>query len=645
LQRGLRRISLLLVSVALALTIFIFAANSHLGHGVWPEAYSVVAAFSFSLAIAIGLTLQLLPTTVTISLTSEARRLAREKVIVRHLAAIDALGTVETLFSDKTGTLTEGKVVLQEAVGPSADGQQRVLDWSACWLGAGAHVLSTNVLDAALALDERVRAAAMSGTRWTVIDEMPFSYQRRFAALSVVAPDGSRWTVVKGAAEEVLARCDTSTAWGDDWKKRSGDALEGLLARGAQALAVAVRPHADGPIENQAAGSLDLVGFLAFSDPPKLAAKEALAQLHALNVEVKILTGDHPAVAKYVCDQLAIDFRGAVTGAALENLTAAELTELAEHNTVFARVTPEQKAAIIAAVQMKGRKVGFLGYGVDDEPALRQADVRISVDDATDVAKASADVVLLEKDMGVLAIGIREGRRTLANTVRSATVTRRGSGHTPWATVGEMRMEALVIAALFITTLAMCAYLFINGTDFVQGNAHASTGAAAVVTTSTSSRQVPVLTLPQAPARPDFYLPDVVPTSYKDIEIAFLSRLNGQRQSSGLRPLQASTALNLLADIRVRQMIDQGYVGHVDPYGYTMYVELLNLFAISYSQAGEIVGKISASSGDPSLGIVTAFMNSPDHRSNILAADFSLVGVGEADSPDGTHYFAAIFLN
>ncbi len=208
-----------------------------------------------------------------------------------------------------------------------------------------------------------------------------------------------------------------------------------------------------------------------------------------------------------------------------------------------------------------------------------------------------------------------------------------------------MRMEAFVIAGLFITTLVMYAYLFVQGTDFGWGDAAKGTPGPAATATTTDERQVPVVTLLHPPARQDFYLPGIVPRSYTDLEIAFLARLNGQRQIPGLRPLQASTALNLLADIRVRQMIDQGYVGHVDPYGYTMYAELLKLFAISYSQAGEIVGKIGGSTGDPALGIMTAFMNSPEHRADILSADFSLVGVAEGDSPDGTHYFAAIFLN
>ncbi|HVB64071.1 MAG TPA: HAD-IC family P-type ATPase, partial [Nitrolancea sp.] len=168
----------------------------------------------------------------------------------------------------------------------------------------------------------------------------------------------------------------------------------------------------------QAASDLVLVGFLGFSDPPKLEARDALAQLAALGVEIKILTGDHPAVARHVCTQLNLPFTGAVTGADLQGKTDDELTALVARTTVFARVAPEQKAMLVRAAQRTGKDVGFLGDGVNDAPAIRQADIGISVDDATDVAKAAADVVLLEKDLGVLVAGIAEGRRTFANTVK-----------------------------------------------------------------------------------------------------------------------------------------------------------------------------------------------------------------------------------
>ncbi len=409
-QRGLRRFSLFLVGVTAVLTAFIFSANSILGRGV-------LEALLFSLAIAVGLTPQLLPAIVTVSLALGARRLAREKVIVRHLVAIEDLGNIETLFSDKTGTLTEGTITLERIVGPPEGGAEGVLMWAAAWLAAGAHPLSTNVMDAALAASPDVQAAASARRGWRVIGELPFSYQRRSAALMLSAPGGARWIVTKGAAEEVIERCQTGTGWGSDWRTAATSALNDLLDEGARVLAVGIRGDTGATLEQQADG-LDFIGFLAFSDPPKFAVKEALAKLHELNVDVKILTGDHPAVAKHVCEQLGVGFLGAVTGAEIEKLAPSELVNVVARNTVFARLTPEQKAALVAAAQQRGRDVGFLGDGVNDAPALRQADVGISVDDATDVAKASADVVLLEKDLNVLAVGIREGRRTFANTVK-----------------------------------------------------------------------------------------------------------------------------------------------------------------------------------------------------------------------------------
>lgn len=208
-----------------------------------------------------------------------------------------------------------------------------------------------------------------------------------------------------------------------------------------------------------------------------------------------------------------------------------------------------------------------------------------------------------------------------------------------------MRMATFVIIALLITTLAMYAYLLVQTTTIVGGGSPALIGATTDASGSGQQRTVPAMTLPRSGVQADFYLPDIGPRPTNDVEIAFLTLLNRQRQAARLRPLQASTVLNLLADIRVHQMISQAYLGHVDPYGYTMYVELLRLYAISYSEAGEIVGRISGSTVSPADGITTAFMNSPEHRADILSADFSLVGVAEEDSPDGTHYFAAIFLN
>jgi P-type Mg2+ transporter len=408
-QRGLRRFSLFLVSVTAVLSTFIFVGNAFLGRGF-------LESLLFSLAIAVGLTPQLLPAIVTVSLAMGGRRLATQRVIVRNLVAIEDLGNVEVLFSDKTGTLTSGTITLDHAADATDGGE--TLRWAAAWLVAGAHEATSNALEVALAADERVRAAVPSLASWTIVDELPFSYDKRMGGIRLADPAGRRHFIVKGAAEEVLAASTTGAAWGDGWHNRASAALTALLESGARVLAVAHRDDDGQPLAEQASAGLDLVGFLAFSDPPKPEAKAALALLGRLGIELKILTGDHPAVAKHVCERLELPFRGAVTGADLLDKSDAELTALVRDATVFARIDPEQKAILIRAAQRTGRDVGFLGDGVNDAPGLRQADVGISVDDATDVAKAAADVVLLEKDLAVLAKGVMEGRRTFANTVK-----------------------------------------------------------------------------------------------------------------------------------------------------------------------------------------------------------------------------------
>lgn len=412
-ERGLRRFSLLLVRVSAVLTLFIFVVNTLLGRGL-------LEALLFALAIAVGLTPQLLPAIVTISLALGSRRLAAYKVIVRHLVAIEDLGDVEILFTDKTGTLTEGDIRLEEIVGPpgAGHGERAVLGWAAAWLLVGAHPMTANPLDAALAADPRVQAAAAGLGAWRVREELPFAYERRWAALALEAPDGAAWVVVKGAAEEILDRCTRGQEWGEEWRPAAERALQAMLARGQRVLGVAVRRHDGRPLIEQAQGGLSLVGFLGFSDPPKPEATAALTRLASLGVAVKVLTGDHPAVALHVCEQLGIPVAGVITGAELEGKRPADLAALLSGTTIFARVTPDQKAALIRAARQAGRDVGFLGDGVNDVPALHAADVGISVDNATDVAKAAADVVLLEKDLGVLADGILEGRRTFANTIK-----------------------------------------------------------------------------------------------------------------------------------------------------------------------------------------------------------------------------------
>jgi Mg2+-importing ATPase len=409
-ERGLRRFSLFLVLVTATLTTFMFTANALLGRGL-------LESLLFALAIAVGLTPQLLPAIVTVSLATGGRRLMERRVIVRNLVAIEDLGNVETLFSDKTGTLTRGSIALDTVGAPGGD-EGPVLAWAALWSLREGGNTAGNALDQALADDARVGEAAKARAGWEVEQELPFSYERRYGAIAARSPEGDAWVVVKGAAEEVLQRCTMGRTWGDVWQAEAHARLEEMVSQGLRVLAVGVRKSAGEHLGKAAGRELDLAGFLAFSDPPKQEARAALAELSELGIAVKVLTGDHPEVARHVCEQLGLEVRGVVTGGEIGRMDEEGLREAVAANTVFARVSPEQKRALVKAAQSRGRDVGVIGDGVNDAPALRQADVGISVDSATDVAKAAANVVLLEKDLGVLAAGVREGRRTFANTVK-----------------------------------------------------------------------------------------------------------------------------------------------------------------------------------------------------------------------------------
>jgi P-type Mg2+ transporter len=404
-QLGLRDFSKLLVRITVALSVSIFLINALLGR-------SLLEAALFALAIAVGLTPQLLPAIVTISLSTGARRLARKEVIVKRLVAIEDLGNIEVLFTDKTGTLTEGRIVLAAAVDPTGSASEEVLRLGLLCASADVQdgdVVGGNPLDRALWQSEEASSARSTGYRR--IAEAPFDYERRLMSVLVDGPEGRR-VITKGAPEAVLDRC---IGIGDDVKTT----LEGLFGAGSRVVAVATR---DGTSLSAIAASdeqqLDLSGFLVFSDPPKEDAASSLARLRSLGIEVKVVTGDNALVARKVCTDLPLDVRGVLTGDDLDRLSDEELAAALPGTTIFARVAPEQKSRIIKLQRTLGTDVAFLGDGVNDAVALHDADVGISVDSATDVAKDAADIVMLEKDLGVLADGVIEGRRIFSNTIK-----------------------------------------------------------------------------------------------------------------------------------------------------------------------------------------------------------------------------------
>jgi Mg2+-importing ATPase len=410
-QVGLRDFSYFLVRVAGALTVSIFVINL-LEHRPFLE------ALLFSLAIAIGITPQLLPAIVTVSLSTGSRRLAERKVLVKRLVSIEDLGNITLLFTDKTGTLTEGHITFERAVPFSTalphDPLELGLVANEAVLDKGT-VVSGNALDVALfeAADATTAAAAAT---WKRVALRPFDHERRVSVVIADAADG-RWLVVKGEPERILAQCANIS-------DQAHAALAELYQRGARVIAVAAK-SAPGvtAIRDEDEHDLTLAGYLVFVDQPKADAAASLGRLAELGIVLKVITGDSVEVAVKVCQDLGLDVLGSMTGDQVDALDDTSLGEAIDHTTVFARIGPETKARIVRVQRSRGADVAFMGDGVNDAVALHHADVGISVDTGTDVAKDAADIILLDKDLGVLADGVVEGRRIFANTIKYVLMT------------------------------------------------------------------------------------------------------------------------------------------------------------------------------------------------------------------------------
>ncbi len=417
-QLGLRRFSMLLVYVAGVLTTSIFVINISLHR-------PVMDALLFSLAIAVGITPQLLPAVVSTSLAAGTHRMRRRDVLVKRLVCIEDLGNVDVLFTDKTGTLTDGRIQYARAIAtPGASGTP--LRWGlmctevipTAGAAVGGNPLDQALWDSPAATGERAWLA-----EHTQVAVLPFDHERR--AVSAVVRDGcGAFTLVtKGAPESVLPRCVHVPS-------ATRAAMDAEFAAGNRVVAVATRPYPDATAPTPAdEHDLHLAGLLVFLDPPKPDAARALSRLAELGITVKVVTGDNPAVALRVCRDLGLvvldpnepdaALPGAVlTGADLDALEDAALAAAIRGATVFARVSPQHKARIVRVQRLSTGGVAFLGDGVNDALALHAADVGITVDSATDVAKDAADVILLRKDLGVLAAGVTEGRRIFANTIK-----------------------------------------------------------------------------------------------------------------------------------------------------------------------------------------------------------------------------------
>ena len=396
-QAGLRRFSLLLVWVAAALVATVLITGALQGR---PLIQSVL----FALAIAVGVTPQLLPAVVNSSLAAGARRLSKRQVLVKRLVCIEDIGNISVLLTDKTGTLTQGTMTFERGLDPAGSDAPRLAFLAASTVedgGAGAG--TTDALDGALL------AAAGPGVP-VAIATIPFDHERRISS-ALVDVDGARLLVAKGAPESILSRSTASPA--------AVALADRELRKGGRVIAVATKqmPGATTITSGDESG-LELRGYLIFSDPPRPEARESLTRLEELGIRLIIATGDHPAVASQVAGTLGMVTGTPLTGDDIQAMDDASLTTALATATIVARVSPEQKARVVQLLRRAGETVGFLGDGVNDSLALHAADVGISVDTATDVAKDAADVILLEKSLDVIAVGVAEGRRIFANTLK-----------------------------------------------------------------------------------------------------------------------------------------------------------------------------------------------------------------------------------
>ena len=407
-QVGLRKFSMLLVYVAAALTTSIFVINV-------AQHKPLIDALLFSLAIAVGITPQLLPAVVSTSLAAGSRRMAARKVLVKRLVCIEDLGDIDVLFTDKTGTLTEGRIAYMRAVPALGDDPDIVLRWGLlCTENASpdGEAIGGNPLDEALWESPASRELLDTVRHYVRLSMLPFDHERRLVSVLLRGADGTLTMATKGAPETVFDRCSNVP----DAARRE---LDAEFAAGNRVVAVATHAASDDhPLTADDEHDLQLVGLLVFLDPPKADAAAALSRLAALGIAVKVVTGDNAAVATKVCADLGLGTGAAMTGAEVEALDDTQLAAAIATTTVFARVSPEHKARIVRVQRRTGGGVAFLGDGVNDALALHAADVGISVDSATDVAKDAADVILLEKDLDVLADGVVEGRRIFANTIK-----------------------------------------------------------------------------------------------------------------------------------------------------------------------------------------------------------------------------------
>lgn len=446
-DKGITKVSMLLIRFMLFMIPFVFLVNG-ITKGDWLQ------AFIFAISVAVGLTPEMLPMIVSANLSKGALKMSHKKTIVKDLNAIQNFGAMNILCTDKTGTLTQDHIILERHI--NADGTEdtnnRILRHA--YFNSFFQTGLKNLMDCAILSHIKELHLESLSDNYKKVDEIPFDFTRR--RMSVVIEDikGKRQIITKGAVEEMLSICSFAETNGEvkplskSLKKQAINLVEDMNNKGMRVLALARKTFFDkeNNFEVEDENDMVLIGYLAFLDPPKESAEEAIHQLHSYGVDVKVLSGDNDAVVKTISRQVGIDTSLIFTGNELRAMGDYEKNMAIKNGNIFAKLTPMQKVEIIQILQKQNNTVGFLGDGINDAAALRESDIGISVDSAVDIAKESADIILLEKDLMVLKDGVIEGRKTFGNIIKYVKMT---------ASSNFGNMFSVMVASAFLPFLPM----------------------------------------------------------------------------------------------------------------------------------------------------------------------------------------------
>lgn len=431
-DKGINKVSWLLIRFMMVMVPLVFLVNG-LTKGDWFE------ALLFGISVAVGLTPEMLPMIVTANLAKGAKNMSKRKVIVKRLNAIQNIGAMDVLCTDKTGTLTMDKIVLERHLNVFGDADDEVMKWA--YLNSFHQTGLKNLLDVAVLEHAEIHSCINADEHFIKIDEIPFDFQRRRMSVILEEKNGKHLLICKGAVEEMLDHCsyafdpgedkqlhienDKIVPIDDEMRKIVLNTSRKLNEEGLRVLLVAIKEDDKRPLTYSVADETNMVltGFIGFLDPAKPSAKPAIEGLQKLGVNIKVLTGDNEIVSKKICRDVGIEVNHTLLGSEVELLSDEQLTQRLDDTNILAKLSPMQKSRIVKLLQAKGHTVGFMGDGINDAAALRDADVGISVDTAVDIAKESADIILLEKDLMVLRKGVIYGRRTFGNIIKYIKMT------------------------------------------------------------------------------------------------------------------------------------------------------------------------------------------------------------------------------